>query len=250
MTDSVTKNNEKSYDERAQQWQAAMDSNFGHKYLEKPAMVSLLPDTLHDKTVLCIGVGSGEELSELLSRGPEKVVAIDISTKLLEIAESQYPQVEFHKMDMMSLSFDEESFDYVYSSLAFHYANDWDELLAGIARVIKRGGHLLFSTHNPKYWSTKPSTGETYTNDRGVRVTEHRATLPGEVEITYFNHDSKTKITEAVEYAGFQVEKAFEPQVEDIKITQLNETDASNYDALKSKNNESPLFYVVSAEKK
>lgn len=54
---------------------------------------------------------------------------------------------------MNNLTFDSESFDFVYSSLALHYSDDWDNLLIGINRVLKPRGTLLFSTHNPEYWS-------------------------------------------------------------------------------------------------
>src|SRR5438045_4136911 len=105
MVDLATKRNEQAYDAHAKDWHAAMSSNFGHKYLEKPAMVSQLPNSLKGKTILCIGVGSGEELEDILNRRPMKVVAIDISANLLKIAEENFPQVEFHKMDMEHLGF-------------------------------------------------------------------------------------------------------------------------------------------------
>jgi hypothetical protein len=69
--DSVFDRNAKAFDAHAQSWQSAMNTNVGHKYLEKPAMERELPDTLSGKRVLCIGVGSGEELKEILKLNPE-----------------------------------------------------------------------------------------------------------------------------------------------------------------------------------
>ena len=249
MTSPITKNNEKSYDLHANDWHNAMATNFGHKYLEKPAMTSLLPESLQAKSVLCIGVGTGEELSELINRSPREVVAIDISEELLKITASKFPDIELHKMDMMDLAFASERFDYVYSSLALHYANDWDKLLTGIFRVLKQNGHLIFSTHNPAYWGKKPATGESYTNLRGVRVSEHQDTLPGGVEITYYNLEVQAEIKEAVEHAGFTLEKSFEPEVREADLTSLSEAESLSYTKLKTKNALLPLFYIVSATK-
>jgi len=249
MTSDATMNNAKSYDEHANEWHVAMETNPGHKYLEKPAMTGLMPNTLQGKSILCLGVGTGEELSELLKRNPEKVVAIDISDKLLMITESKFPDVDLHKMDMMHLTFPDESFDYVYSSLAFHYANDWDKLLTGIYRVLKQNGHLMFSTHNPDFWGKKPATGNIFTNTRGVRLTEHQDTLPGGVEITYYNHEGQDKIKEAVKHARFTIEQSFAPEVRELNIGEFNDSVANSYISLKKKNSRLPLFYVVSATK-
>lgn len=246
--DTSTKKNEKSYDEHATEWHVAMAANFGHIYLEKPAMVRLLPD-LKDKDVLCIGVGSGEELEEILERDPRKVVAIDISGKLLEIAQSRFPQVEFLKRDMVQTGFPAESFDYVYSSLTFHYARDWDALLSEVSRILRKGGRLLFSTHHPVYWGTKNSTGISYTNQRGVTLTEHAAMLPGGVEITYYNHASEESIHEALRHAEFEIQEVFCPKVQDAPLHDFTLEERERYAELRSKNERSPLFLVISAVK-
>ena len=112
--DTTTQKNEQAYDARANHWHAAINANFGHRYLEKPAMTGLLQETLVSKNVLCVGVGSGDELEEILRRNPNKVVGIDISTKLLEIAKSGFPQVEFLQMDMTQMAFGDNNFDFVY----------------------------------------------------------------------------------------------------------------------------------------
>lgn len=244
---STTKKNALSYDKHARSWSDAIKHNVGHKYLEKPAMLKQLPDDFEGRAVLSIGVGSGEELKEILKRKPGKIVGIDISKELLKLTSKKYPAVELIKMDMMDMSFDNESFDYIYSSLTFHYANDWDILLEGVFRVLKRGGTLLFSTHNPSYWSLKPETGNIYTNVRGITLKEHKAILPvGGVEIIYYNHPNKKSIREAVEHAGFQIESFFNPSVIDM---QVSAKEMEDYNKLKTKNTENPLFLIVRALK-
>lgn len=211
-------------------------------------MFSMLPNNLKDLRVLYIGVGSGEELKAIYKRKPKSVTAIDVSKKLLEIAKQKYPQIQTVQMNMNNLTFDSESFDFVYSSLALHYSDDWDNLLIGINRVLKPRDTLLFSTHNPEYWSQKPATGKSYTNKRGVTLTEHQDVLPGYVEITFYNHKNKNNIDDALKYAGFIIKDSIMPKMEKPKM-KLSIEDAKNYNKLKAKNEKLPLFYVVKAQK-
>jgi len=247
--DEITKKNKKAYDAHAKDWQAAMDTNFGHKYLEKPAIVQQMPDTLVGKSVLCIGVGSGGELEEIQKKKPSKIVGIDISTGLLNIVKSKFPEVEFLQMDMVQMTFPDRVFDFVYSSLTFHYTKDWDTLLSEVNRVLKNGGELLFSTHHPVYWGKKTPTGNSYTNRRGITLTEHIAILPGNVEITYYNHSNENAIREAVEHAGFRVDFAFTPFVVETPREGFNAADLEAYQKLKLKNASAPLFFIVRAMK-
>lgn len=248
--DIFTEKNEKQYDLHAKDWQVAMNSNVGHKYLEKPAMEEELPKDLMGKVVLCIGVGSGDELIEILKRHPSKVVGIDVSAKLLDIAKSRFPDVEFRKMEMTDMDFSDDSFDFIYSSLTFHYAKDWDLLLFEISRVLKKKGELLFSTHHPVYWGRQTPTGNKYTNARGIILTEHIAILPADIEIIYYNHVNENAILEAVEHAGFEIKHSFAPAVIDMSLDEIPEKDSIAYQKLKIKNEKIPLFFIVKAVKK
>lgn len=210
-----------------------------------------MPADLTGKSVLCIGVGSGYELDEILKRNPSNVVGIDTSDALIKIASEKYPNVTFFVMDMMQMNFPNESFDFVYSSLTFHYSNDWDILLTGVRRVLRQNGTLLFSTHNPKYWSNNPKTGNEHTNQRGVTLTEHTATLPaGNIDITYYNHSSEQSIKSSIEHTGFKIESFFAPLVVELteeQLVSMDEKEQSVYMRLKEKNVGSPLFLVVRA---
>ena len=247
--DSTIDKNAQEYDAHAQSWQASMSTNMGHKYLEKPAMEKELPATFEGKSILCIGVGSGDELQEILKRNPAHVTGIDISNELLNIAKSRFPNVEFKKMDMSAMDFPEATFDFVYSSLTFHYAKDWGMLCSELYRVLKEGGELLFSTHHPDYWSRKTPTGNSYTNERGVTLTEHTALLPGDVSIIYYNHPNTDSINEALTHVGFKIEKSFAPSVIEADANTLPEQDKEGYAKLKTKNAGLPLFYLIKAIK-
>src|SRR5579872_5335203 len=89
-----------AYNKFAEKWANSKrdGSSIFHLYLEKPAMYGKLPD-LTDKTMLCIGCGSGEEVEHIVSLGAKRVVGVDISEGLVTIAKKTYPQFEFHVID-------------------------------------------------------------------------------------------------------------------------------------------------------
>jgi len=79
-----------AYNKHAQSWANSKQNkqdkiSIFHQYLKKPALYGKLPD-LKDKSVLCVGCGSGEEVEYLHSLGAKKVIGIDISSGLIDIA--------------------------------------------------------------------------------------------------------------------------------------------------------------------
>lgn len=143
-----------SYNEHAQQWAQRLreGNNAAHRFLEKPAMFAKLPD-LASARVLAIGCGSGEEIDMLRARGAQQIHGIDVSDGLIKIARESYPEATFEVRGMENLeAFSDESFDFVYSSLTMHYAEDWAPILREVHRLLTPGGRMLFSTHHPVKW--------------------------------------------------------------------------------------------------
>lgn len=126
-----------------------------HRFVEKPMMRSMLPN-LKNKKVLMLGCGTGEEsmLLETFGASKENLVGIDLSFKSIEIAKKTYPDVEFVVGDMNSLPFLDESFDFVYSSLAIHYNETPLETYKEVYRVLKKDGLFLFSVAHPLRWGS------------------------------------------------------------------------------------------------
>jgi len=150
---TTDKNTIRSYNNYAEMWAKEQRSgqNSAHEFLEKPTMYSKLPN-LKNKSVLCVGCGTGEECNYIKSLGAKRVVGIDISKGLINYAKKSYPKIEFYVVNMEKLNFPKASFDFVYSSLALHYIKDWTKTLKNIYGVLKRGGIFLFSTHHPLKW--------------------------------------------------------------------------------------------------
>ena len=92
-----------------------------HRFIEKPMMRELLPN-LTGKKVLMLGCGTGEESLMLNEFGATDIVGIDLSEESIRLAKESYPNCEFLVGDMHKLPFENDSFDFVYSSLAIHYS--------------------------------------------------------------------------------------------------------------------------------
>lgn len=118
--------------------------------LEQPVMRALLPD-LSGKTVLDLGCGYGRSCADAVARGACRVVGIDLSERMLEVArrENADPKIVCRRMDISRAGGLGERFDLVYSSLAFHYIPDFAALVRVLAGLVRPGGTLLFSQEHP-----------------------------------------------------------------------------------------------------
>ncbi len=227
--------NAKDYDEHL----VDSSKNTFHALYEKPAIRAELPK-LDGLSVISIGCGSGHDANWLLQNGASSVVGVDISEGLIKIAESKFPNIEVHVMDMEKLDFPDNSFDLAYSSLAIHYVDDWTQSLKEAHRVIKPGSLYVFSCGHPidsamqydkegKYRFAR--IGRRVNDNTGERIIfgdylakDGKGTKPvkgvlGEVEVTVFHHTFSVMIQQILE-SGFEVVKVVEPQpVEEMKST-------------------------------
>jgi len=153
-----------------------------HRFIEKPMMKNLLRD-LSGKKVLMLGCGTGEESIMLNDFGATDIVGIDLSEESIRLARESYPNCEFIVGDMHKLPFDDESFDFVYSSLAIHYSGTPDDVYREIYRVLKDSGELLFSVGHPLRWACE----ERKIDGEDCRVIAHGIRNESDVEIGSYN---------------------------------------------------------------
>lgn len=117
----------------------------------------LLP-SFEGKRVLDLGCGYGWHCIYAAQQGALRVVGVDISEKMLEIAreKTKEPQVEYLRLPMEEIAFEKESFDLVLSSLALHYVADFEGLLGKIHGLLVPGGTLVFSVEHPVFTAQGP----------------------------------------------------------------------------------------------
>lgn len=222
------------------------DSTF-HSYYEKPAIRTELP-SLEGLDVISIGCGSGTDARWLADNGAKKVVGIDISKNLIEIARRDNPDIEFQEMDMENLDFEDETFDLAYSSLAIHYVDDWTRPLQEARRILRQDGLYVFSCGHPidsamersfegetKY-STLGRKVDKVTNkrtfygdylaedDEGVKAVKG---MLGDFEVVIY-HRTFSKMIEQIRASGFTIERVIEPQ----PLESMKEVDPDHYEQL------------------
>lgn len=188
--------------------------------LEQPVMTELLPP-LRGKTVLDLGCGCGYNCVDFIERGAARVVGIDISQKMLKAAESESSDehIEYKNMSMTDISSLNETFDFIYSSLAFHYIEDFGKLIQDIHRLLAQGGQLLFSQEHPIMTATIDGKGHFNRDENGDynSYTFSNYSEPGKRETFWYidgvvkYHRTLGEILTAIAEAGFMIEKVAEP---------------------------------------
>ncbi|NHC33569.1 class I SAM-dependent methyltransferase [Scytonema millei] len=100
--------------------------------------------TLHCDNILEIGCGTGK-LSRLLAQRADRVTAIDLSPKMIEIAKQQsqdYANINFQVADILKWRFPVSQFDAIVSIATFHHL-PLERLLPNLEIALKPGGKLI-----------------------------------------------------------------------------------------------------------
>ena len=186
---------------------------------EKPALFSLLPD-LKGKRVLDLGCGYGENCMEFVKLGAAKVVGIDISTKMLEIAQQENtdPKITFLNMPMEDIGSLSEKFDVIVSSLALHYVEDFDGICKLVYGLLDEGGVFIFSQENPintcfttgNRWTCDENGNKLYANISNYSVDGKRCSRWFVDDVVKY-HRKFSSVMNSLIGAGFSLQKLIEP---------------------------------------
>ena len=215
---------------------------------EIPVLTSMLPD-LKGKRILDLGCGFGEHCLEYVRKGAVRVVGIDISEKMLKVAmeENADPKVEYINMPMEDIGSLKEEFDVAISSLAFHYVENFEAVVAEIGKLLVQGGVFVFSQENPI--NTCHSQGDRWTRDENghkLYVNLKNYSVEGKRESTWFvdnvvkYHRRFSTVVNNLADAGFIIERMEEPLPDDELLKKYPE-----YEDLFHK----PDFLIVRARK-
>ena len=125
---------------------------------EWPAMQALLPD-LRGLRVVDLGCGFGWFCRWAREQGAARVLGLDVSENMLAKAKAATSDagISYVKSDLEVLDLPEASIDLAYSSLALHYIENLDRLLATVHKALVPGGQLVFSVEHPIYTASKNS---------------------------------------------------------------------------------------------
>lgn len=186
---------------------------------EIPAMNSLLPN-LENKKVLDLGCGFGEHCMQYVQAGASKVVGIDISEKMLDIArkENSNPLITYLNMPMEDISAFDEKFDVVVSSLAFHYVEDFTGVVQNVYKLLNDNGTFIFSQENPlctcfsggNRWTRDDAGNKLYMNLSNYGIEGERDTVWFVDHVKIYHRTFSTIMNTMIEN-GFTIEKLIEP---------------------------------------
>jgi ubiquinone/menaquinone biosynthesis C-methylase UbiE len=128
---------------------------------------------------VCCGAGaSAFPAAELV--GPEgKVIGVDISQKLLELARSKATglgNIDFELGDLLSLGFSSESFDAVVCVFGIFFVPDMEMAVRELWRCVRPGGQLAVTTWGPNLF--EPANSAFWRSIKKVRPELHKAFNP------------------------------------------------------------------------
>lgn len=135
------------YSEYNKMREANLNAN---ELIEIPTMKTLLP-SLKNKKVLDLGCGNGSMSKYFVEQGAKYVLALDISKNMINLAKEKNSdeKIAYKVLGMEDIDTIKEKFDIVFSSLAFHYIEDFDKLIKNINNLLNNHGVLLFSQEHP-----------------------------------------------------------------------------------------------------
>jgi ubiquinone/menaquinone biosynthesis C-methylase UbiE len=228
-----------AYETLAAAYASVIDTKPHNAYYERPATLSLMPE-VKGKRVLDAGCGSGVYSEWLIKHGAE-IVAVDASPKMVELAKQRLGSTtDVRQADLSKpLTFlHDSSFDVVLCPLVLEYIEDWHSTFAEFYRVLRPGGHFVFSVTHPfydyiyfkssNYFETELVGGE-WRGFEGVRVY-----MPS------FRRSLSATLSPLVE-TGFCLERILEPKPTD----EFKKADPKHYEEL----SQQPCFLCVRAKK-
>lgn len=125
-----------------------------HKFIKLRAVKKVPLENGAKVLDLCTGTGDIAILFSNLYKKQVRVVGVDFSENMLEIARKRagsHENIEFLKADALHLPFEDNSFDAVFISFGLRNLNDLNQGIAEMKRVIKPGAYISnLDTGKPK----------------------------------------------------------------------------------------------------
>lgn len=137
-----TELSKRAYDKKALQY----DNTFDGKFTRKFKIVLLDTVTLKDgDTILDVACGNGTLLNAFSQKGSVSCYGIDISSKMIEVSKERYPHISFTQGDCTKTSYQDNTFDAITVSAAFHHFPEPEQFMKEAFRILKPNGTLYIA---------------------------------------------------------------------------------------------------------
>lgn len=133
-------------------WAANYDSQPDNLMLaldEEVFSALLNPVNLTDTVIADVGCGTGRHWGKILENKPGKLVGFDVSSEMLRMLQQKFPEAETHRLLTNQLPLENQSCDYVISTLTIAHIQNAKEAIAEWKRVLKRGGQIIVTDYHP-----------------------------------------------------------------------------------------------------
>lgn len=140
--DLKEKQSKKAYDKIAENYDNTFDGRFTRAF--KDELVSNVILKQND-AVLDVACGPGELLARLNDKCNIQGVGVDISDEMIRVAKSRYDKFDFLASSCSPLPFEDNTFDVLTVSAAFHHFPEPEKFARESLRVLKHGGKLYIA---------------------------------------------------------------------------------------------------------
>ena len=121
---------------------------------------SLLGLLTSEMSVLDVGCGSGAITADIAQRVRGKVVGIDFSQHLIELAQKNYEHIPNLSFEVANINeyVSDESFDLVIAARTLQWVNNSAEVVSKMVGLLKKGGKISINDYNHTKieWSPAP----------------------------------------------------------------------------------------------
>lgn len=141
------------------------EDSFFHQYAQMPRskeglsaagewhqLKPLIPE-LSGKCVLDLGCGYGWHCRYASQQGAERILGIDLSSKMIEEARQRNSgrNITYHVCGIEEYEYPENTWDCVISNLALHYIENLDSIFQKVYNTLKSRGIFLFNIEHPVF---------------------------------------------------------------------------------------------------
>lgn len=194
------------YDQHGRQYAESQREYYSDKEdPTKAVFENLLAENVRGKVVADIGAGAGDELLTYAKMGASKVIGVEPSSAMRQIAAETVQEsevaIELVDGDFEHLPLEDESVDVVTARYSLHIIPTFSEAFKEVRRVLKPGGRFIAAVAHPEY---------------DARVAEKQGKEIGEdVELSLFRGGAKVKnATHTLEeYTGEEAQEYFDYKI-------------------------------------
>lgn len=215
-----------SWSDIAPWYDALVTAGSGHHDTAVRSLLGLTP-SLTDQVVLDVACGQGLATRALVAAGARRVIGVDASAAMIELAEGHGvlpgAHVSYVVDDAQRLSrIEPGTFDGATCQLGLMDIPDLDATLAAIGRVLRLGGWFVFVIGHPCTLAPDATTTTAPDGRPAVALTGYfaerfwRSSSPEGVRRAGNHHRTLATYLNALVRSGFEIEEVDEPAASDL----------------------------------